>query len=813
MVTPESFPSWLRRRRKALDLSRAELAQRVHCSASAIRRLEMGDFRPSAQLASLLADVLGVAAADQEAFVLFARGVSPLPPPPDIYSPTSGGAAPVAEPAAAPDNLPASLTSFVGRKQEVTAVSDLLLSPGVRLLTLTGPPGTGKTRLSLAAAAQLAGSSAFPDGAFFVPLAPVFESRLVIPTIAQMLGVAEPRGAAENLPSLQQALLKYLRTRRLLLVLDNFEQVMGAAAVVGELLAAASGVKVLVTSREVLRVYGEHEFPVPPLPLPDVNQMLTETAVAQLSRFASVRLFQERARAVKSDFQLTADNVIDVARICAWLDGLPLAIEMAAAQVKWFSPAQVFSQLSTRLITFTGSSRDLSPRQQSLGGAIAWSYQLLTAAERALFDVLGVFVDGCAVTAVQAVLTQLNLPDWPQVDTPTLQTHLHALVEKSLLSIWPESEAAPRYTMLETLREYAWEQLERQDLLLAARQAHAEYYGGWAKASQPRLVAGADTVAWLGQVEREYHNFRAVLVWATELETAVSTRTQFAKQLVENLQWFWFTRGHISEGRRWLELALSLSQAEDVLQACLLNRIGQFARLQSDMSVAQRCHEQALRIQERLHDEIGMCRSLENLAVLAGTQGDYGRARQLLEQTLAIDRRNMESRPVISTLNNLAIVMRRLGDLGAAEKLYQEGMALCRQTNNLNSLSYTLHGLGEICVERGDAAAGLGYFRESLQLRLALGDRPQLTYSLRSIGIALLMLGEVRAATQLFAASEQLRRTLGIEMAPVTRRKWLPQDQARVFWAMIYSHRRGRQAGRCRWQKQLNWLEVGRPSL
>ncbi|MCA9918360.1 MAG: tetratricopeptide repeat protein [Anaerolineales bacterium] len=744
-------------------MSRAELAQRVHCSASAIRRLEMGDFRPSTQLASLLADVLGVAAADQESFVLFARGVGQEPPPPDVYSPAVSAA--LVSPEPIPDNLPAALTSFVGRKQEVTAVSDLLLSPGVRLLTLTGPPGTGKTRLSLAVAGQLAGNDTFPHGTFFVPLAPIFDPDLVVPTIAQTLGVAEPRGAAEHLPSLQQALLKQLRTRRLLLVLDNFEQVMGAATLVGELLAAAPGVKVLVTSREVLRVYGEHEFPVPPLPLPDVNQLSVATAVSHLSRFASVRLFLERARAVKTDFHLTADNVADVARICAWLDGLPLAIEMAAAQVKWLSPAQVFSQLSTRLIMLTGGPRDLTPRQQSLGGAIAWSYQLLTPAERALFDVLGLFVDGCEVTAVQAVLTKLDLPAWPPVEAQTLTVHLQNLVEKSLLFRMPEPEGVARYAMLETLREYAWERLETQGLLPAARQAHAAFYGGWAKTSQPHLVAGADTVAWLQQVDREYHNFRAALVWATELETAESSRAQFAKQLVENLQWFWFTRGHISEGRRWLELALALSQQEDGLHACVLNRIGQFARLQSDLAVAQSCHEQALRIQERLNDEIGMCRSLENLAVLAGTQGEYGRARDLLEQTLAIDRRNAESRPIVSTLNNLAIVMRRLDDLDAAEKLYQEGMQLCRRTNNLNSLSYTLHGLGEICVERNAAAASLAYFRESLQLRLALGDRPQLTYSLRAIGTALMSLGQATDAVRLFAASEKLRQELGIEMA------------------------------------------------
>ena len=759
MVTPDAFPNWLRRRRKALDLSRAELARKVHCSASAIRRLEMGDFRPSAQLASLLADALGVAQTERDSFVLFARGMNQTPPRPDIYSP----AAAALEPSLT--TLPASLTSFVGRQQELTAVTNLLQEPGVRLLTLTGPPGTGKTRLSLAAAAQLAGSESFSDGACFVPLAPIFEPNLVAATIAQALDVAEPRGAAENLPSLWQALLAHLRSRRLLLVLDNFEQVMSAATVVADLLASAPGIKVLVTSRELLRVYGEHEFPVPPLPLPDVNHLPMETAVSHLSQYASIRLFQERARAVKPDFQLSADNVADVARICAWLDGLPLAIEMAAAQVKWLTPAQVFNQLKTRLMALTDGPRDLTPRQQSLSGAIAWSYQLLTPAEQALFAVLGVFVDGCEATAVQAVLTKLEIPGWQPVDEQTLLMNLHALVEKSLLSRLPGADGVSRYTMLETLREYAWEQLQNRGLLPAARQAHAEYYGSTVEVARSQLLAGTDPVAWLQQIDRETHNFRATLVWATESGIGVPAVTQFAKQLVENLQWFWFTRGHISEGRYWLELALSLSQEEDALHASLLNRIGQFARLQSDLEEAYLCHEKALIIQERLGDEIGMCRSLENLAVLAGTQGDYEQARNLLEQTLEIDRRNGEKRPIISTLNNLAIVMRRLGDLAAAEKLYREGMALCRKTNNLNSLSYTLHGLGEVFVERGDPSAGLTYFLESMQLRQVLGDRPQLTYSLRAIGTALMALDKVTVAACLFAASERVRQELGIEMA------------------------------------------------
>lgn len=769
----ESFPDWLKRRRKALDLSREALAQSVHCSASAVRRLEAGDLRPSTQLAGLLADVLGVAPAERKNFVLYARGVSQTPPPPDDYSPVVSAATAAAGPEPSAGDLPAPLTSFVGRKQEVTAVTELLQNPAVRLLTLTGPPGTGKTRLSLAAAAQLAGRAAFPQGAYFVPLAPITDPDLVTMAVAQTLGVVELMRSGDGPVPLRRALKEFLRSRRLLLVLDNFEQVIGAAAIVTDLLAAAPGVKALVTSREALHLYGEHEFPVPPLPLPDVNHLPTTTpalsevvvAVSYLSRYASIRLFQERARAVQPDFRLTAENAADVAQICAWLDGLPLAIEMAAAQVKWLTPAQVFTQLRTRLIALTGGPRDLTPRQQSLSGAIAWSYHLLTPAERVLFDVWGVFVDGGEATAVQAVLTRMEVGDCQLADPPSLVSHLQSLVEKSLLHRLPEPNRAPRYAMLETLREYAQEQLQARGLLPAARQAHAEYYGGLAQTARPHLVASVDTVSWLQLLDQEHHNMRAALTWAMETETAVPPHTRFALELAENLHLFWYTRGHLSEGRRWLELALSLSQEVDELHARILNRIGQFARVQGDLTNAQSCHEQALAIQERLGDEAGMCRSLDGLAILAGTQGDYGRARDLLEQTLTIDRRNGEMRPVISTLNNLAIVMRRLGDLAAAEQLYREGMQMCRETNNLSSLSYTLHGLGEVNVERDDPAAALDYFRESIRLRQQLGDRPALMISLRVMGIARMALGEAADAARLFAAGERLRQELGIKPA------------------------------------------------
>ena len=768
MSTFEKFPSWLKRRRRALDLSREGLAQQAHCSASTIRRLEAGDLRPSTQLAELLASVLHLPPEETERFTLFARGHSHTPPIADLYSPANSPAsltAPNPDPGKLPvlSKLPAPLTSFVGRKEEVTAVCQLLQEPSVRLLNLTGPPGTGKTRLSLAAAAQLNERGVFSHGIYFVPLAPITDPEMVLVTIAQTMEVTEPQHAGEGLAPLQQALHAYLQTRHLLLLLDNFEQVTSAAPLITELLAAAPGLKVLVTSREVLHVYGENEFPVPPLPLPDVHHLPTGTAVSSLSRFPSLRLFQERARAAKPDFRLTVDNVADVARICAWLDGLPLAIEMAAAQVKWLTPNQVFAQLQTRLVSLTGGPRDLTPRQQSLSGAIAWSYHLLNESERQLFNMLGIFMATYEETAVATIWQTLTGRNEPQAISL-----LHSLVEKSLLrhQVTPAGQA--RYAMLETLREYALEQLKEAGQETAVRQAHAHYYAGLAQKAYQEIIVSNNTIDWLETLEQENHNMRAALTWtlATAKQTQDPSHLHFAQEFVESLQPFWYMRGYLHEGRHWLDWALALSLEADLQQARLLNRVGQFARLQGDLALAQNCHERALIVQQQQGDELGECRSLENLAILAGTQGDYHQARTLLEQTLAINRHsNNSQRSIISTLNNLAIVLRRLGDLAGAEQLYLEGTQICRETNNLNSLSFALHGLGELQLQQGNAQTGLAYLQKSLDLRHQVRNQPEIAISLNAIGLARLQLGDALGAVRLFATSERLHEELG--MIPV----------------------------------------------
>ncbi|MEI2672167.1 MAG: helix-turn-helix domain-containing protein [Marmoricola sp.] len=465
--TPLPFGEWLRRRRKSLDLTQGQLAQRIHCSLTTIKRLETGDLVPSRQLAELIAGVLAVPFAEQAAFSAFARtpgATAPL----DAYQ----AAPPVSTAPVQHFHLPAPLTGLIGRERDVQAACELLLKPHVRLVTFTGPPGTGKTRLSLAVADQL--QARFRDGACFVPLAPIGDPTLVVSAIAQALDIRESAGQ-----ELRTVVREFLRNKHLVLVLDNFEQVLPAASLVVEVLTAAREVKAVVTSRAVLQVYGEYEFPVPPLQLPDIHHL---PPVPALEHYSAVELFVERAQAVKPRFELIEANARPIAEICAWLDGLPLAIEMAAAQIRWHPPPLLLAQLKSRLETLIDGPRDLTPRQQTLRGAIAWSHDLLTAAERNLFNHLAVFVESCTAQAATAV--------WGEHEADHTLWLLRGLVDKSLIRVESHGGMAERFAMLETIREYAQEQLAAAGLIAAARQRHADYFLQRLEALSPYVRRG-----------------------------------------------------------------------------------------------------------------------------------------------------------------------------------------------------------------------------------------------------------------------------------------------------------------------------------
>jgi predicted ATPase/DNA-binding NarL/FixJ family response regulator len=672
--------------------------------------------------------------------------------------------------------LPAQPAPLIGRDAELALTLARLEQPDVRLLTLVGPAGTGKTRLAIEVAEYF--STRLVDGAYFVDLAPIADPLLVESAIGQTIGLridpSRPR---------IEALSLYLSTRHVLLLLDNFEQLIGAAPRLSTLLQHCPHVKLLVTSRSALRLRWEHVIPVPPLAVPSLSALPPTDRLAQVP---AVALFVQRAQRADPYFALTPANAASVAAICVQLDGLPLAIELAAARTRVLPPDALLSRLGHRLDVLSGVTRDQPERQRTLRAALDWSHELLTPPEQMLFRRLGVFVGGFTLGAVGEVC---------ELGIDALAT-IESLVDKSLVreDRTPEGHE-PRFSMLETIREYAVERLEESGEREQMRRNHATYFLSGSDVPLAQIKLSQQAV-WLQSLEAEHDNIRAALAWCLD-----ASEPELGLSAAGLLSWFWIVRGYVQEGRRQLTALLGLAasspeplraeamwtigslalhqaaygDARAMFEASMqirrergetaallapLSGLGAVAMQQGNLALAETYFEEALKIQQALEDRMGMAESLNSLANVAQDRGDLSRARLLYERSLSLQPAIAPYRADV-VLHNLGVVSQEEGDLVAARVLFQQSADVKRQLGDTSGLALSLAKLGEVASSLGDHAGAHAYLSESVKLHHDIGDRSGIAFVFERFALAAVAHNQATRALRLGAAAHALRREVG----------------------------------------------------
>jgi predicted ATPase/transcriptional regulator with XRE-family HTH domain len=784
----ESFGALLRRYRERAALSQEKLAELAGLSGDAVSTLERGKrSSPRPDTVALLAKALGLTAEERSALVTAAH--------PQFRAGRSGMDLAAVDRVAEATGygglqrvpLPVALTEFIGREREVAALQQRLRDPRTRLLTLTGPGGSGKTRLAMEVARAV--MPAFADGVAFVSLVALIDPALVLPAIMRTLGVPEAAGASPR-ETLQAA----LRDKQLLLVLDNCEHVAVAAPQVADLLAGALGLRVLATSRTRMAVAGERIYPVRPLRVPNSREA---SDLAVLLQVEAVQLFVARAQEALPSFSLSEATAQALAALCARLDGLPLAIELAAARSRHLAPAALLKRLEGSLVLLSGGPRDAPQRQQTLQETIAWSYGLLDPCSQALFRRLSVFAGGCLLDAAEAVC-------WAPVGLPALEgdvlAGLSALADQSLLVVDEGPDGEPRFRMLETVRVFGDERLRDAGELQGVAAAHAAWCLALAEEAVPQLT-GPDQAAWLARLEQEHDNFRAALRWLL-----AHKETEPALRLGAALWRFWYGHGHLSEGRRWLAQltalaedvpdsasvlptwakilngasalayhqgdygrALALSEKSLALYqqlgdkggvASALNGLAVVARAMGDRVAARARYEESLALYRELDNRWGIASALNNLGQMAEDEDDHRRAVLLYEESLSLSRDLGDTRVTALTLTNLGWVTLSLGDPARAEALTSEGLALFRDLGDTWGVALALNNLGDVASYQGDYERGKALSQESLALRRNLEDKWGIATSLHSLGNVAYFAGDHERAASLYEESLILRRAL-----------------------------------------------------
>jgi predicted ATPase/DNA-binding SARP family transcriptional activator len=647
-----------------------------------------------------------------------------------------------------PLKLPATVTSFIGRQGEVEECLELLRDEGIRLLTLTGTGGIGKTRLAREVAGVL--GEDFRDGVFFVGLSRLTDPDLVADTVARTLELSEGGEPVEV------ELKRFLSQRELLLVIDNFEQLLPAVPMLGELLEAAPGLKVLVTSRALLHLSGEHQYPVPPLDVPELDGTVDPATLAQLP---AVSLFVERARALKPGYVLTSNNAGAICKICRRLDGLPLAIELAAARIRLLDADALLARLEQRLPLLTGGGSDTPARQQTLRSTFDWSYDLLSTAEQVLFARFACFAGGSSFDAVEEVC-DAALDD------------IGSLVDKSLLREREGFEGAARFEMLAVLREYALERLESSGDADAILRRHLSYYIRLAERAEPEIL-GADQVAWLRRLETERDNFRAALAWSIgdgrDLDAGL--------RLIASLRRAWVARGYLSETRRWLELSLDrVEPASTPVRAKALYGLGRVALAQASYDEAIPHLQEAARLSRQLGDVTGLVFALADLASIASAKGDSEAAMRVATEALASAREAQDKVAIAAAQQSLGTALLDRGDFVHARKCLQESLMLRRERGDTRNIANSLVSLGMIASLEGDYEGAVALLEESLGYGRQLENVPIIATALSNI-----------ALVSLFENDHERAATLGREALLLSQQigdKWTIGECLHVFAAL-----------------------------